>query len=222
MQLAQLRAGLDRQLGDQDVAQLPVGAQRVGLAPGPVEREHPLVPEPLAERMGRGERLQLRDEVPVPAAGQQRLGPRLQRGQALLLQPPRLRAGRRHRVEAGQRGPAPQAQGLIEALRRRGGIAGRQRRVALGGELLEPQRVQFPGRHPQQVARRPGGQPVGLPGRPERLAQLGQADLQAVGRPVGRLAGPQLLDQPVGRDDLVGVHQQQGQHRPGARARQRQ
>jgi hypothetical protein len=109
---------------------------------------------------------------------------------------------------------------LIEVPRRRGGIAGRQRRIAFGGELREAQRVQFPGRHPQQVTRRPGDQPVRLSGRPERLTQLGQAYLQAVGRLIGRLAGPQLLDQPVGRDDLVGVHEQHGQHRPGARARQ--
>ena len=222
VQLAQLGAGLDGQLGDQDVAQRPVGAQRVSLAPGPVQREHPLVPEPLAERMGRGERLQLRDELPVPAAGQQRLGPRLQRGQALLLQTAGLRAGGGHRVEVGQRRPAPQAQGLIEVARRRGGIARGQRRVAFGGELLEPQRVQFAGRYPQQVAGRPGHQPAGLAGRAERLAQLRQADLQAVGGPIGRLAGPQLLDQPVGGDDLVGVRQQHGQDRPGARARQPQ
>jgi hypothetical protein len=222
VQLAQLRSGLDRHLGDQDVAQLPVGAQRVGLPPGPVEGEHPQGPEALPERMRRGERFQLRDEIPVPAARQQRLGPRFERGQAFLLQPACLRASGRHRIEIVQRGPAPQAQGLIEGPRRGGGVAGRQRRAALGGQLLEPQRVQFPRLHPQQVTRRPSGQPVGLPGRPERLTQLGQADLQAVGRLVGRLAGPQLLDQPVGRDHLVGAHQEQGQHRPGPGARQRQ
>ena len=38
VQLAQLRAGLDGELGDQDVAQLPVDAQRVGLPSGPVQR----------------------------------------------------------------------------------------------------------------------------------------------------------------------------------------
>jgi hypothetical protein len=172
--------------------------------------------------MRRGECFQLRDEVAVPAARQQGLGPRFEHGQALLLQAPRLRARRRHRVEAGQRRPAPQAQRLVEELCGRGGVTGGQRRVALGGQLLEPQRVQFPGLHPQQVARRPGGQPVGLPGRSERLAQLGQAHLQAVGRPVGRLARPEFLEQPVGRDHLVGAHQEQGQHRPGPRARQRQ
>jgi hypothetical protein len=222
VQLPQLGAGLDRQLADQGVAQLPVDTQRVCLPPGAVEREHPLVPESLTERMGHGERLQLRDEVPVPAAGQHRLGPRLQRGEALLLQPPGFHAGRGDRVEVGERGSAPQAQGLIQAPRRRGGIATRQRRVALGGELLEPQRVQFAGRHSQQVTRRPGDQPVGFTGGPERLAQLGQADLQAARRLVGRLAWPQVLEQPVGRNDLVGVHEQHGQHRPAARPRQLQ
>ena len=80
MQVAQLGARLDGQVGGQEVAHLAVGAQRIGLAAGAVQRQHPLQPEPLAERMGSGERLQLGDEIAVPAAGQQRLGPRLQHG----------------------------------------------------------------------------------------------------------------------------------------------
>lgn len=49
-----------------------------------------------------------------------------------------------------------------------------------------------------------------------RLAQFGQPDLQAVRRLVGRMAWPQLLDQPIRRNDLIGVHEQDSQHGPGA------
>ncbi len=76
MQLAQFRARARSQSSiDQDVAQLAVGAQRVGLPAGPVEGEYPMRPEPFTQRMGGGERIQLRDEVAVPAARQQRLAP---------------------------------------------------------------------------------------------------------------------------------------------------
>jgi len=126
LQVAQVRTGLDGQLGDQDRAQVAVSAQRVRLAAHPVKGEHPLEPEPFAERMSHGERLKLRDELPVPAAGQQRLGSRFERGQALLLQPACLRARERHEIHIRKRGPAPLLQGFIEPLRRDGGIAGCQ------------------------------------------------------------------------------------------------
>ena len=143
MQVAQPRAGLDGQVGDQERAQIAVGAQRVSLAARTVQGEHPLQPEPFAERVGRGERLELGDKVPVPAAVKQRFGSRFERGQALLLKSARLRPGERRGVQVGQRRPAPQLQGLVEPLRRGGGVAARQRRVPLRGELLESPRVQF-------------------------------------------------------------------------------
>jgi hypothetical protein len=61
-----------------------------------------------------------------------------------------------------------------------------------------------------------------LAGRPQRLAQLGHPDLQAGRGPVRGLPGPQFAGQPVRRDDLAGVHEQHGQHRPGTRALHRQ
>jgi len=50
-QFAQLRARLDAELPDQDVAQLAVGAERVGLPPAAVQGEQALEPEPLTQRM---------------------------------------------------------------------------------------------------------------------------------------------------------------------------
>ena len=169
-----------------------------------------------------GERIELPDQLPVAAAGQQRLGPRLQRRQPPFLQPARLRLRERRVVHVGQGRAAPQAQCLVQPAGRERAVPGRQRRLPVPGQVLEPRRVQFAGRHPDQVTRRPRHQPVRLAGRPQRLAQLGYPDLQAGRRPVRGLPGPQLSGQPVRRDDLVGVHEQHRQHRPGTRALHRQ
>jgi hypothetical protein len=93
--------------------------------------------------MGRGERLQLSDQLPVPAAGKPRFHPRFQRGQARLLEPACLRSRERRGVHAGERGPAPPAQRLLQPLKRASGVPGRQRGIPLGRERLEPQGVHF-------------------------------------------------------------------------------
>jgi hypothetical protein len=50
VQLAQPRPGLDAQLADQYGPGLPVGGQRVSLPPGPVQRQHQQLVQPLPER----------------------------------------------------------------------------------------------------------------------------------------------------------------------------
>jgi hypothetical protein len=139
----------------------------------------------------RGERFELGDDVPVPAAAKQRLGPGLQRGEPLLFQAGRLGPRGRRVVQAGQGGPAPQPQRLVEQPHRGGRVAVRQRRVPLGRQPLEPPRVQLIRVQPEQVPGRPGDQAVGLTGQPQRLAQPGQPDLQTVSRP--GLARPQAV-----------------------------
>ena len=56
------------------------------------------------------------------------------------------------------------------------------------------------------------------PAGAQRPAQLRDADLQCGRRRAGRLLAPQLVDQPVARDDLAGVQQQDRQQRPLPRA----
>ena len=71
---------------------LPVQLERLAGAPGAVEREHQVCPQPLAQRLFGDERLQLADEVAMPAAGQVRLQPVFERPEAQLLEPTRLAA----------------------------------------------------------------------------------------------------------------------------------
>ena len=124
----------------QQGAQVTVGAQRVRLAAGPVQRQHEL-PEPLAERVGSGQRLELGDgppwrpqaSAPRPATPARPAGPRPGG-------PPRPGKGRR--VEPGRRGPRHRA----SASSRPGGRAG----VTAG-----PAR-----RRPARPGRRSGRRPV--------------------------------------------------------------
>ena len=52
---------------------LAVGLERLGLAPGAVEREHLLAAQPLAQRMLADERLELAGDLGVAAAGEVRV-----------------------------------------------------------------------------------------------------------------------------------------------------
>jgi hypothetical protein len=170
LELAQRRAGLDTQVAGQDGAQVAIGAQRFGLAPGPVQRQHPVRPQPLAEGMRGGERFEFPDQLPVAAAGQQCLGPRLQRREPPFLQSARLRLRERRVVHVGQGRATPQARCLVQPAGRERAVPGRQRRLPVPGQALEPRRIQLAGRHPDQVTRRPRHQPVRLAGCPQRLA----------------------------------------------------
>ncbi len=51
LEFPQCRGRLDPELLAEDAARLLVGPQRLGLAPGSVQGEHELAPEPLAEWM---------------------------------------------------------------------------------------------------------------------------------------------------------------------------
>ena len=109
-ELAQLGSGLDSELIHQRGSQLAVRPQSFGLTPGTVERQQPLMPEALAQRMVAGQRLKLGDRVLVPAAGQQRVDPRLERAEAFLLEPRLFDAGELGIVDVSQRQAPPQRQ----------------------------------------------------------------------------------------------------------------
>ena len=49
--------------------------------------------------------------------------------------------------------------------------------------------------------------------RPERLAELRDVDLDGVRRRLGRLAGPERLDEPVDGDDAAGLEREHREQR---------
>ena len=109
LELLERRARIDAELLDERAARVPVDVERLRLPPRAVEREHELGAEALAERVGGDELLQLADDVRMPAEGEIRLDPALERGQAQLLEARDRRLRERLVGEVGERRPAPEA-----------------------------------------------------------------------------------------------------------------
>ena len=225
VQAPQRLPGIDAELAGEQVADPPVGGQRVGLPPAPVQRQHELAVQPLPQGVPGGQLLQLGAERVVLAQRQVSLDPGLGRGQPQLLQPGGLRPGERVVGQVGQHPAAPQAQRLPQ---RPGGFrvpARLQRGSPRREAVLEPRRVKPLTVHPQQVPAVPGHQDLARrapgPGRLQRLAQVRDVDLHGRDPPLGWVPAPDVLGQPVQRHDPVRLQQQQREHRPLPRAAQR-
>ena len=106
LELLELRAGLEAELGDERLARVRVRVERVRLTPGAVEREHQLCAQPLAQRVRSNERRELADQLRVPPAGEVGVDPRLECCEPLLLElaarPGGERARSRDRRAAGR------------------------------------------------------------------------------------------------------------------------
>jgi len=144
LELLELRARLDRQLLGQQRPPGTVGFQRLGLAAGPVEREHQLPAEPLAQGMLGHQVLQLRAQGSVPAERQLRLDPVLHREQAERFEPLDLEPGKPLELQVGQRPAAPQRLRLAQQHRGPARITVLKRVLAGGHMLLEHLQIQLP------------------------------------------------------------------------------
>jgi hypothetical protein len=109
VQALQWLAGVDAELAGEQVADAPVGGERLGLPAAAVQRQHELAVQPLPQRMLAGQLFQLAGERVVPAQRQVGVDPRLQRGQPQLLQPGRLGPGERVVGQIGQHRATPPA-----------------------------------------------------------------------------------------------------------------
>ena len=151
----ELGPGVEAELAIERLARIAVGLERLGLAAGPVERQHQLRPQSFAGWMVRDQPLQLRDQRLVAAEGEVGLDPILDRDQPRLLEPGDLVLGERLIGEVGERRPAPERERLIEARRRSVGVAAVERLAALGGEPGETLRVDVVGARLEDVAPAP-------------------------------------------------------------------
>ena len=205
----QLGAGLDSEALDERLARGAVRGERIGLPPGPVEREHLLRSEALAVRVLHHERVELVDQVGVAAERQVRIDPIFERSQALLLELGRGSGTERRAVELGQRRAAPERERLVQRL----GSSSRFGRVAcLCTECRERLQVERARLELEYVPRRTRSQRCTV--FPERLAQAGDVHLQRRARRLRRRVAPQLIDQSLARHDAVCLQQEQGEHRP--------
>ena len=109
LQLAQLRRGLETELGGEVRARLLVRAQGLCLPAGAVERKHLLGAEALPQRMIRAQHLELGDELCVMAEKQLRVDPSLDGGEPELVEP--AASARGEAVgDVGERMPTPECE----------------------------------------------------------------------------------------------------------------
>jgi hypothetical protein len=214
VQLTQATSGLDAQLLDQHGACSPEGLQRLGLAAGAVQAQHQLATQALPQRMLPHQPFQLAGELGVTTGGELGVETLLQRRQTRLLQAGDLGLRERLVGQVGKRCSTPHRERLGQQPRRgqRLGFTG------LGDEPLEAREVELGRIDPQDIARGARHQPVVA----ELLAQPRDVFLDALGDRRRRRRPPQLVDQPLRRDYLVGVQQQHRQQRPLLAPAQRQ
>ena len=143
LELLQLLARLQPELFVEQPPKRLEALERVGLPPRPVQGEHQLAVQPLAVRVLGDERLEVGDELIVPAEREVGLDALLEGDHPQLLQARDLRGGEILVSEIGQRRPAPERESLTElsgghsAVR----LRGRRRRAARSGRgRIRPRR----------------------------------------------------------------------------------
>ena len=210
LELLELGAGLEPELFFESSARVLVALERLGLAARAIKREHQLPAQPLAGRMLGDQGLELGDERGMATERQIGLDAVLERHQPLLLEPGDLVLREGLVSEVGQRRPAPQVQRLGQGLRGAGRLAAVERRSPLGRHALEPVGVHLIGVGLEHIAPAAADEHA----LAERLAQPRDVDLHRLRRGVGRLLAPELVGDPVDRDDLAPMKQQDRQDRP--------
>ena len=215
LELLQGRARLDAELVDEQPPRLAIDLERLGLATRAVQRLHERRPEPLAERVLADEHLDLTDELCEAAEREVGVEPPLEGRQAELFESEHLQLRERFVGEVGERRPAPEIESFAQSLRRKAG----RRLLRLLDQHLEAEQVELVRADADHVARLLRDDRVV---RGECLAELGDVVLQRVGGCPGRLRAPELVDEPVRRDDLVRMRQKEREKRPLPRAAERE
>jgi hypothetical protein len=205
----QLGRGIDPELVGQEGAGAVEGRQRVRLPARPVQRDHQLAPQPLAQWMLGGQALEFADEVALVSRVEIGGDAVLDGGQPQLGEPRDLGLQRRGVGEIGERWSLPQVERLPQHCAG-GRRVGRPQPATLGHEAREAQGVDLVGVDRQPVALAIADDTVCA----ERLAQVRHVALQrAPGRP-RRVVVPDLGDQLVGRDRVVRADEQVREHEP--------
>ena len=200
----QRSARLETELLAQQLARLPVGLERLGLPARAVEREHQLAAQALLQRIGRGERLELGDELVGAAERELGVDPVHPCGEPQLLEATDLRLRELEQRKLLQRRTTPQLQRCRECRGRDFGVARRELPAALVGEPLEARAVELVRPRVEQVAARPRLEDaVG-----EAASEPRDRDLERVRR-VARPVAEELLENPLARHDLVRAEEQQ-------------
>jgi hypothetical protein len=150
--------------------------------------------QPLAERLLAHERLELDHSFAGEAVLELRLQATLHRHEAQLLEPANLRLCERGVLDVGQRLAAPEGECLADA--------------PLAEQPLKAIRVELSRVDPKHVAGAARLHPAA-----EELPELADVPVQRRLRGWRRRSAPELVDEPVDRDDLVAVDEQEREQR---------
>jgi hypothetical protein len=197
VEVVELGARFDPQL-DERGASVAVGLQRVGLASCPVQREHALGMQALAQWLSDDERIELRDHLGMAAGGQVGIDGQLGRSQPQLLEAADLRRCERLIDEVRERLAAPQRE-RVPRVRVEQPLKAHGVHVLLVGEL---QLIAAPVRHDSH--------PVAV----EHLAQARDVELDHLRRARRRRVRPQPLGQAVGRHRPPWLQSEHREDRP--------
>jgi hypothetical protein len=169
--------------------------------------------QPLPERMLSDPRLQLTDQLRVPAQGEVRLDPGLHHNEVKLAEAGDLTPSELRVDEVGERRASPKAQARAQRARRAIGVTRFERAQAFVKQSLEARGVELVVSDSQQVAGVVRHEHLGgLSARPpwlQRRTQVGHVGLQGVQRAVRWAVFPQLLKEPVARHNVVRLEEQQ-------------
>jgi hypothetical protein len=171
------------------------------LAAGAVKREHELAAQPFPKRVLSDQALELACEGRMAANCEICVDPLLERCEAGF---GKARNGRLGEVLVGQVGEGWAAPDSERLSQEGGALTGVILARGLLDEALEVLAVELALANVQDVAGGLGGQDtVGAGPRLQRLAKLGDEHMHRLRPGLRRLRPPQVVQQPVGRDDLV-------------------
>ena len=217
LEATQRRVRLDAQLLPQYLAGLLIGAQRLGLLVGSVERNHQLAPEPFPERELPDEALQLGEHRSVSSAGKVGRDPVLETYQAQLLETSDLAPSEVVVGEILECSSSPQIECLGQSLPRDNETPLTQGRSPFLGQRLEPPHVQLIGFQTKNVPARHRGDRTLLSGAsvwPQRVAQLRDVIPQRLGTTLRHVVAPHRLEKPINRHHPVGMDQEYPEQGP--------
>ena len=207
LQLARRGARRQAEL-EQSRGEIAVGAERVDLAAGGVEREHQRADELLAQRVRGRQSPQLVDRLARPAELDQRACAGFLGLAAQVLEPPHLGPRELGVGEVAERRAAPERQRAVEQFQRGGG--GQRGRLAQAA--LEALRVDLLGRDLEPVAgavaNEQRGRGAAIAAGLEERAQVGHPHGQRARGDLARHALPRRLEQRVRRNGAAGGEQQ--------------
>ena len=203
-ELPQLRRRLDPELVDEQPTALVVETDRLRLPASPVEREHQLRAELLAQWVSADELLELADECPVRAELQVGGDSPLERAQPELLQAADRGLGEGVVGEVRQRRPSPQRERLPQVLGGRASVAAFELARSGVDHALEALCIERVRLDTDEIPGRPSLEDrLGL--GPEPLAQLGDVVANLAGGSGRRRTVVERVDELLDRYDLVGT-----------------